>query len=229
MFNIEEHRHNYHYDMYTVVSDVLTKDVCDRLMARMNGLIQQNRPIMVDHGGLGGPEELDAGGRYKHHLFDGDAIRECFPELVGLYHGLQHEIALITSQDVVLSPHLASDINIKAYPPHGGTLGAHFDTNGITVLIYLTTNTEGALRMDIPRDDPWNGKSIEKRELLAEAGSMLVMQGRKVWHDSAPMDKEFKAVAVLNYYWRGNTRRPAHFDNFVYHGEAPAGKMQQAA
>ncbi|WP_285799872.1 ESPR-type extended signal peptide-containing protein, partial [Escherichia coli] len=41
-------------------------------------------------------------------------------------------ISIITCTDTITSPYELSDVNIKAYPPNGGTLGLHYDTNGIT-------------------------------------------------------------------------------------------------
>lgn len=190
-------------------------------------MISSGSVPLVDHEGLGSKSELDGGGRYLHHLVDGAAIRVHFPELVMLYHGIRFWIQDLTLLDVVLSPYPDSDINIKAYPPGGGTVGPHFDTNGITVLVYLTSNTEGPLRLWPAVHDPWRATSYEQVpaseciEILPSAGSMLLMQGRKIWHDSKPLDSEFKAVAIFNYYWTGDVRRPGHFDDFVYRGQAP--------
>lgn len=224
MFDIERHRHEYHHAMYTIIPEIIPGSLCARLASRLAGLIDDQRVHLVDHEGQGTPLELDAGGRYFHYLIDGDGCREDFPELEGAYHTLSQLVAAITSHDVVVSPHPESDINIKAYPSGGGTIGKHLDTNGITVLIYLTTNTEGALRLQIEQDDPWCGTEMEladrvrEERVLAVAGSMLLMQGRKIPHDCEPMEGEFKAVAIFNYYARGDTRRPGHFDEFVYHG-----------
>jgi hypothetical protein len=224
MFDIERHRREYHHELITVIPNVFPADLCQKLTERLLGLIERGAIPLVDHEGKGTELELDEGGKYLHHLVDGGGIREHFLELQGAYFAQTQLIAAITSDDVVCSPYPDSDINIKAYPPNGGTVGRHRDTNGITVLMYLTTNTEGPLRLEIDHDDPWAGtamslqNSTEHREVFAEAGSMVLMQGRKVVHDSEPMKNEFKAVVIYNYYSRGDTRRPGHFDDFVYRG-----------
>lgn len=219
MFDVERHRREYHHDLHTVIPEVLPADLCSRLVDRLKGLITDQRIPMVDRERKKRTVDLEFDGRYLHYLADGPRVRRSFPELESVYHLLRIFLVTLTSRDVIVSPHKVSDITINGYPPGGGTLGAHYDTNGITVLIYLTTNTEGPLRLEIEHDDPWRGTSMElsrsavKKEILPVAGSMVVMQGRRVRHDSAPMREEFKAVAIFNYYWTGDTRRPEGLDD----------------
>lgn len=134
---------------------------------------------------------------------------------------------MITHTDAVISPYPLSDVNIKAYPAGGGTLGLHYDTNGITVLLFLTTNKEAPLRMQIERSHPSKKESwIEHRHIHACKGSLLVMQGRKVLHDSEPTISEQKFSVVYNYYERHDTYRHEDFDDFVYYGAKPNRLMQ---
>lgn len=129
---------------------------------------------------------------------------------------------MITCTDTIVSPYPTSDINIKAYPAGGGTLGLHYDTNGITVLLFLTTNTEAPLRMQIPRTHPSKKEGwIEHKNIYAKKGALLVMQGRKTLHDSEPTISEQKLSVVMNYYERHDTYRHEDFDNFVYYGVKP--------
>jgi hypothetical protein len=128
---------------------------------------------------------------------------------------------LVTNTDTIVSPYEQSEINIKAYPPGGGTLGEHYDTNGITVLLFLTTNKEAPLRMQIPRFHPNKGKWIENKSIYANQGSLLVMKGREILHDCEPTVYEQKLTVVLNYYEEGDTWRPEQFDNSVYNGIEP--------
>ena len=122
----------------------------------------------------------------------------------------------------MVSPYPASDVNIKAYPPGGGTLGLHYDTNGITCLLFLTTNQEAPLRFSVERShpskkEPW----LEHGRIHARKGALLLMQGRKVLHDCEPTVSEQKLSVVYNYYERHDTYRHADFDNFVYYGSQP--------
>ena len=123
MFDIERHRHEYHHQFCTVIPDIFPGDLCKCLVDRLTGLIEDDGLHYVDHEGQGTRLELDASGKYRHYLADGSAIRQHFPELKGAYHSLTPLIAAITSDDVVVSPYADSDINIKAYPPNGGTVG----------------------------------------------------------------------------------------------------------
>ncbi len=218
-FDIGKHQHEYHYNMYTMVTGVLPTTVCDTLCQEIDSQIFDGQIPIVDHSKVGTSAELDEGGRYLHHIFDGPAVRKYLPFLQGLYYGLKDNIASIVSANVITSPHQDSDVNIKAYPPHGGTVGWHKDTNGITCLVYLTSNTEGALVMDIERTKPWmESPEIVQERVYAVAGSMLLMRGREVRHMSEPTAFEKKYVAVFNYYEEGDTWRPEGFDNMVYRG-----------
>lgn len=140
------------------------------------------------------------------------------PELNAVYHSILPLVSLITLKEAIISPYEQSDINIKAYPAGGGTLGEHYDTNGITVLLFLTTNKEAPLRMKIPRSHPAKGEWIEHKNIYAQQGSLLVMQGREILHDCEPTVTEQKLTVVLNYYEQGDTWRPKQFDDFVYRG-----------
>lgn len=222
MFNVNQHRHDYFYNLATVIDGLIPEDLCDALSARVNSIIEEQGVDWVKHQSLGTDAVSDLGGAYNHYIFKGDDIRRYLPELTAIYHSLVPLISLVTHTDVVVSPYPLSDINIKAYPPGGGTLGLHYDTNGITVLLFLTTNQEAPLRMQIERShpskkEPWT----EHRNMFAKKGSLLIMQGRKTLHDSEPTVTEQKLSVVYNYYERHDTYRHEDFDNFVYYGIKP--------
>lgn len=220
-FDAQVHARNYHYDYVTTLDDLIPESIQIDLRHRINGLIAAGGVRRVDHQGHGTAAVSDRGGRYLHHVLVGDDVRAHLPELVTLYQALLPLISVITNQHVVLSPHPRSDINIKVYPPGGGTLGEHHDTNGITVLLFLTTNREAPLRMQIPRRHPGRGTWVERREIHARSGTLLVMQGREVLHDCAPTETEQKMTVIFNYYVRGDTWRHPDFDDFVYDGIPP--------
>lgn len=222
MFHIDKHRAEYHHDYVTVVPGVIPEEICALLRLRVDIAIEQGLVKLVDHNGKGCDKVSDLGGRYLHHIFKGEDVRQHLPELTTTYHSLLPLVSMVTCSDVVVSPYPRSDINIKVYPPGGGTLGEHFDTNGITVLLFLTTNREAPLRMKIPRahpsrKEPW----IERRSIHAEAGSVLLMRGREVLHDCEPTVTEQKITVVMNFYRRDDTWRPAQFDSFAYDGVDP--------
>lgn len=222
MFDLNKHQHDYFYDMVTVVDNLIPASVCNQLGTRVNKVIDAGQVDHVMHSALGTEAVSDLGGEYNHHIFKGQDVRKHLPELNAIYHAILPLVSAITCSDAVVSPHHASDINIKAYPPGGGTLGLHYDTNGITVLLFLTDNTEAPLRLQIERSHPSRKDSwIEKRSIYAKKGSLLVMQGRKVLHDCEATRTEQKLTVVFNYYERNDTYRHPDFDNFVYHGIRP--------
>jgi hypothetical protein len=221
MFPIQVHQKNYHYDYVTVVESLIPKNICETLRNRVNQIISSNLVTLVSHEGLGNDSVTDNGGKYLHHIFKGNDIRTYLPELVMIYHSILPLVSLITHTDAITSPYPQSDINIKAYPRGGGTLGEHRDTNGITVLMFLTTNKEAPLRMKIPRYHPSKGKWIENKQIFANEGSLLIMKGREILHDCEPTINEQKLSVVLNYYESHDTWRPLKFDDFVYNGVEP--------
>ena len=222
MFDVQQHRYNYFYNMATVVENLIPENICDTIVSRINKLISEGAVDHVKHSGLGNNAVSDLGGEYNHHIFKGPDIRKHLPELNAIYHAILPLISIITCTDTITSPYELSDVNIKAYPPNGGTLGLHYDTNGITVLLSLMDNKEAPLRIQIPRShpskkEPW----IEHKEIYAKKGGLLIMQGRKVLHDSAPTKTEQKISVIYNYYERHDTYRHKDFDNFVYFGIKP--------
>lgn len=222
IFDINKHRYDYFYNFVTVVEGLIPVDICDNLTDGVNIIISQGVIDHVKHSGLGTDAVSDLGGEYNHHIFKGPDIRTYLPELNAIYHSIVPLISLITCSDAVISPYPLSDINIKAYPPGGGTLGLHYDTNGITVLLFLTENTEAPLRMQIERSHPSKKENwIEHKNIYAKKGALLVMQGRKTLHDSEPTITEQKLSVVYNFYERHDTYRHEDFDGFVYYGKEP--------
>jgi hypothetical protein len=222
MFDLRKHQYDYFYNLATVVEGLIPASICDSLTNRINTIISDGLVDHVRHTSLGTDAVSDAGGEYNHHIFKGEDIRTHLPELTAIYHSVLPLISVITCSDAVVSPYPVSDINIKAYPAGGGTLGLHYDTNGITVLLSLTDNTEAPLRMQIPRShpskkEPW----IEHKKIYAKKGGLLVMQGRKTLHDSEPTRTEQKLSVIMNYYEKHDTYRHEAFDNFVYYGIKP--------
>ncbi len=222
MFNLQEHQYDYFYNLATVIENLIPESLCDTLTERVNQVIQDGKVDYVQHTGLGNESVSDIGGEYNHHIFKGEDIRSFLPELVAIYHAILPLISLITCTDAVISPYPTSDINIKAYPAGGGTLDLHYDTNGITVLLFLTTNKEAPLRMQIPRSHPSKKDDwVEHKKIYAKKGSLLVMQGRKTLHDCEPTKTEQKISVVLSYYEEHDTYRHEDFDDFVYYGKKP--------
>lgn len=196
-FELSRHVREYHYDYATVVEDLIDEEQCGTLRRRIDWLIAEGQVRLVDRRSPGGE------GCY-HHLFDGDDVRLHLPEIAALYQASLPLVTAITSQDVVLSPNRRAAINIRAYPAGGGAQGVHYDDNGITALLFLTTNSEAALRMEIPRTQA----CTEQRHYLPRAGALVVMKGREVLHDSMPTLHQRKISVVFRYGIRGEPWLP---------------------
>lgn len=220
MFQLLKKQNEYHHVGYTTIPNLLDDRLCDSLNKKILDAINSNEITLVDHQGKGSEKELDGGGKYLHHIFLSEDIDKFLPELKGAYHALLPLVSMVTSTNTILSPHEESDINIKSYPPKGGTIGAHFDTNGITALLYLTDNpNEGHLKLRVKRSHPSGKNWVDNYSIASEKGMLLLMQGRKIWHWSDPTINQLKNVVVFNYYEKGDTWRPKNFDQFVYEGQ----------
>lgn len=192
MFDINQHRHEYFYNLATVIRGLIPDDLCDALAARVNNIAEV--------------QGADAACNYV--VFKGDDIRRYLPELIAIYHSLVPLISLITHTDTVVSPHAQSDIHIKAWPPGCGLPGMDDESQGITVLLFLTTNREGPQCMEVERFHPRQEKPwIEQRRIFATKGSLLLMQSRNALHHSEPTLTEQKLSVVYNYYERHDTYR----------------------
>jgi hypothetical protein len=142
MFDLRKHQHDYFYDFATVIENLIPERICDQLASRVNSIITAEQVDHVKHQSLGTNAVSDLGGEYNHYIFKGDDIRQHLPELNAVYHALLPLVSVITCADAVVSPYPASDINIKAYPPGGGTLGLHYDTNASQFCCPLRTTTK---------------------------------------------------------------------------------------
>ena len=156
-----------------------------------------------------GDEKDGLGGRLYYDLIDGIDCTRLIPGMLAVYQTLPALLSAITGLDVVCSPYDRSRVCGKRYPAGGGQQGYHFDTNGITVVVYLSTNSDGKTRMQ-----PLTGAA--EVMVQPQAGHVLLMQGRKVWHRSDPVAEAQKIISPWNYYENGDTWRPPGLDDAIY-------------
>lgn len=52
MFDVQQHRYNYFYNMATVVENLIPEDICDTLVSRINELISEGAVDHVKHSGI---------------------------------------------------------------------------------------------------------------------------------------------------------------------------------
>jgi hypothetical protein len=111
--------------------------------------------------------------------------------------------------DVVLSTLPRSRFVLKAYRAPDGCQGWHFDTNGLSALVYLTDNPrDGATRVRLP-----DGTD---HLVHPQAGALLLLQGRALWHRADPVREGVKLLLAINLYPPGDLRRPDNLDETLY-------------
>jgi hypothetical protein len=149
-------------------------------------------------------------------MIDGRAIKEHLPDMHRAYHELLAVVREVVSPLAVASPYDCSDMNILIYEPPGACIGWHRDTNAVTVLVYLTTNSEGGTEVrPLARapDDP----APAARVVLPREGAVLLMQGRWAVHRGLPVTSEVKVACPWNYYLEDDYKRPEGLDDRLYH------------
>lgn len=211
--NHQYHRNEYEHRGFTVL-----RIVPDGVATRWGNLIRMaiesgRRGKRIDVKDDRGEVAAGIGGRLYYDLIDGIDCEEIVPGMVDTYLTMPALLSVITGEDVVASPYPRSKVCGKLYPADGGQQGWHFDTNGITVLAYLTTNIDGATEMN-PID---GGEEF----VHPKAGSLLIMQGRKVWHRAGAAMAAPKIVSPWNFYVNGDTSRPEGLDDEIY-GSRPS-------
>jgi hypothetical protein len=155
---------------------------------------------------------------YRHYLtLNGHQIRELIPDMHIWYQSLIPLWSAITFWDVITSPHVLSDCNVKIYQGEKAGHGWHYDTNGLTVLLYLSDNSTGGTRLQ-PLDNAHPQQEADTRTVvvLPRKGHFLVMRGRKVYHCGESCENEVKIACPWNYYIAGDVWRPNSLDLVSY-------------
>lgn len=209
LFNLLRHQSEYQTLGFTVI-EIIPEDIAlswgEAIVFAIHSAGKGRRIDVEDSKG----EVADGiGGRLKYDLIDGNECEEAVPSMIDVYRILPPLLSMVTHQDVVVSPYPRSKVCGKRYPAGGGQQGWHFDTNGITVVVYLSTNEDGPTIIR-----PLDG-TLEQH-VFPKAGSMLLMRGREVWHCGGRVNAEDKVISPWNYYIAGDTWRPPGLDDQIY-------------
>lgn len=167
-------------------------------------------------------EARDAAGEYKFTSIDG---RKCF-EFQGVreyYVCMTNFLSLFSGLDIVPSWDKQSAVTFMNYTAPGGQIVPHYDTNGFTLLIYLTSNEDEGATMLYPltslrptllgEPDEIIGKPVF---IYPKVGTAVFFQGRRCWHQSLPVFKNDKISSVWNYYEKNDNWRPADVSKRLY-------------
>lgn len=167
------------------------------------------------------PNSRDAAGSYNFISIDGRRSLN-FPSLSEYYNSTANFLSLFTGLDIVTSFDKQSSVTFMFYPAPGGSLTAHYDTNQITFLIYLTDNDDGgtklypisALRPTIlGQPDEIISEPVI---ILPRRGRILLFNGRRIWHQSLPVNLNYKISSVWNYYEKHDNWRPLEVSKRLY-------------
>lgn len=167
-------------------------------------------------------EARDAAGEYRFTSIDG---RLCFSfhALTEYYYSTANFLSLFTGLDVVESWDRQSAITFMNYPATGGQIVPHYDTNGLTLLLYLTNNPDEGATQLYPLTSLRPTLLGQPDEIIGEpvliypkAGMAVLFQGRRCWHSSLPTIKANKISAVFNYYQKDDNWRPADVSKRLY-------------
>ncbi len=155
------------------------------------------------------PAILNDGGVFDHYILDGPGVAEAMPGMVSAYEATRLLVAEVTQPDAIISPYPRSAVNVNRYDAPTGRVSAHFDSNPISVILYLTDNPQDGAT-EFLRDG-----EIYRREFPI-AGDLLIFRGRDLSHQSGCVLTGVKVAALWNYYTVQDQSRPAGMDDFMY-------------
>jgi hypothetical protein len=202
-------RQEYQTRGFTVIETAVVDWVAETWKRVFEAYVESGRARRIDVKDERGEVADGIGGRLFYDLIDGVSCEKLVPDMLKLYRRLPTSLCQITQQAVICSPYERSKVCAKIYPAGGGQQGAHFDTNGITVILYLTSNEDGCTVIK-----PLDGG--EEVAVKPRAGNLLLMRGRECWHHAAPAIAKPKVISAWNYYVEGDTWRPEWLDDQIY-------------
>jgi hypothetical protein len=214
--NLEQHRREYHLRGFTVVRNYLSRPRANEWSETILGCYQAaGAPYQETEFDRVAAEGVSPA-PCRYHILDRLALDRHCPGM-----GLAYLNALQLLQDItfmvpVVSPYERSAYNALVYEP-GGSHGWHLDTNGITGLLYLTDGP-GTIVQPLSNLHPAQMEYAPPARAVvqAEAGALLLMQGRKVRHCGEAVPTGYKVSCPWNYYELGDTWRPAGADAGIY-------------
>jgi len=167
-------------------------------------------------------ETRDAAGIYSLVSIPGYVAFCDFENLKIYYQNLANFLSLFTGLDIVLSEDIESAVTVMVYPPPAGQMTAHYDTNPITVLLYLTDNQDGGTELyPLTARRPTTLTTIDEFiadpiVILPKVGRIVLFQGQKIWHKALPVTKTTKISSAWNYYIKGENWRPKGVSERLY-------------
>lgn len=154
---------------------------------------------------------VEAGkGHLKYSAMDRFSTDMAIPDMYKFYSSLPKQLEKFTYSDIILSPFKRTAYYTKVYMEDGDEQGWHYDTNDLTVVLYLTDVTQTGATEILSIDS----KTINK--VWPKAGAILVLQGQKYWHRASPVTNTTKVICPLNYYLSEPEARHPDLDAIIF-------------
>lgn len=216
IFDLDEARANYEHRGYAVMR-LLSDGHAHELSKKANQLMDAfgvRRRIETKRNDRVG----DMGGPYRYELLTGLQIGAHFHELTALYNGWQPFVSGLTQGDVHLSPYENSTVNVQRYREPDDQSAWHYDTNGISLVVFLESAISGGGVFEIYGRD--EDLTLEPHPVLIERGMAVLFQGtpsKGCLHRGAPLGRgQTKMLVCFNYYYAGDYWRPQEADLWSY-------------
>ena len=164
-----------------------------------------NRVRYVDPAG---EHTAGVGGSLHYDIGDGFWCDRYLRDIETVYSMAATHAERVVGAPLDLSPMRRSRYVVKVYPEPHGEQGWHFDTNGVTALLYLSTNVDACTRV--------RGLDHVEYTVFPRQGDLLLMQGRRCWHRADPARFDPKVVIPFNLYLQGEHDRPSGLDDIIY-------------
>lgn len=155
---------------------------------------------------------LNAGqGDNKHVAFDRFLTEKLAPELGDVYFLNPPVLSDILGKQVLTSPYERSAYYIKLYYPPDSQQGWHYDTNSLTVVLYLTDNPGDGFT-EITNKEDNTGTTL----VAPTAGTILMFDGHHLLHRSQATVNAHKVICVMDYYFPGHADRKPYLNSYIF-------------
>jgi 2OG-Fe(II) oxygenase superfamily len=164
-------------------------------------------------------------GVLRYSVVTGGVIRANWPELFNAYTDpvLREWIKVVTGENEIhVSSHLESAININVLARPGDVYRWHFDAIAYTLLLYLTDSEVedgGALELypNLHEPVPSNLCGMRKVTYVPRTGDAVLMDGTCCYHRVAPVLRQHLRISIPMVFPRtAEHSRPADLDSYIY-------------
>lgn len=161
----------------------------------------------------------------RYSVVTGDVLKARWQELFDAYSGNEWKawIKAITGEDqIFISAHLESAININVLAQKGDVYRWHFDAAAYTLLLYLSDSDieDGGALEFYPNVRQEMGKILDRGEkviYVPKAGDAALMDGTSCYHRVAPILRSHIRISVPMVFPCTSTHlRPSALDSGLY-------------